>query len=324
LLSDFVQEARAQRQPVQISEERIQQIAEQAGLAYEQREGVAPGQIDPLFGTKEVYPLRAAPASAVAPESRVVELERKRAERPVSKAEMVEIVRREREARGETAPPKPTRAKARLDEMRLDEAEARLGTATGETPLQTAVRRLRSLPEGDLRKAELESRVQAEFERQVAAGGRVNRGLAPEAEFGEKPKAMNVMDVSRPRAVTQPLLPDWVQPNVALRAIAGPVRAIAKAPESKFRETQGIREERKPTETTMEKPFNTVAMLRAWDKVLERPSSATQGVIARIAGRLGITPDKLTRTTAYRAAALEQALKDPEVAKEVMANVAAP
>jgi hypothetical protein len=65
-------------------------------------------------------------------------------------------------------------------------------------------------------------------------------------------------------------------------------------------------------------------MLRAWDKVLERPSSATQGVIARIAGRLGITPDKLTRTTAYRAAALEQALKDPEVAKEVMANVAAP
>jgi hypothetical protein len=36
---------------------------------------------------------------------------------------------------------------------------------------------------------------------------------------------------------------------------------------------------------------------------------------------MGITPDKLTRVSAYRAAALEQALKDPEVAKEVMSNV---
>ena len=174
------------------------------------------------------------------------------------------------------------------------------------------------------RRAELDAQTQAEFERQVAAGGRTLQGLAPEADFGEKPEFMNVMDVSRARAATQPRLPDWVQPNVALRAIAGPVRAIAQAPESRFKETQGIREERKPTETTMEKPFNAVAMLRAWDKVLERPSDATKGVIARIAGRLGITPDKLTRTTAYRAAALEQALKDPEVAKEVMANVAAP
>jgi hypothetical protein len=174
------------------------------------------------------------------------------------------------------------------------------------------------------RRSELEAQTQAEFERQVAAGGNVLRGVAPGAEYGEKPEFMNVMDVSRARAATQPRLPDWVQPNVALRAIAGPVRAIAKAPESRFKETQGIREERRPTETTMEKPYNAVAMLRAWDKVLERPSDATKGVIARIAGRLGITPDKLTRTTAYRAAALEQALKDPEVAKKILANVNAP
>jgi hypothetical protein len=174
------------------------------------------------------------------------------------------------------------------------------------------------------REAELEAQTRAEFERQVAAGGRVLQGLAPEAEYGEKPKFMNVMDVGRARAATQPLLPDWVQPSVALRAIAGPVRALARAPESKFQETQGIQEARRPTETTMEKPYSTVAMLRAWDKVLERPSDATKGVLARVADRLGITYDKLTKTTAYRAAALEQALKDPEVAKEVMANVAAP
>ena len=146
--------------------------------------------------------------------------------------------------------------------------------------------------------------------------------MAPGAEYGEKPEFMNVMDVGCARGATQPLLPDWVQPNVALRTVAGPVRALVRAPESKFRETQGIREERRPTETTMEKPYSTVAMLRAWDKVLERPSDATKGVLARVADRMGITYDKLTKTTAYRAAALEQALKDPEVAKEVMANVA--
>jgi hypothetical protein len=181
--------------------------------------------------------------------------------------------------------------------------------------------RLAMAPE---RRAELDAQTQAEFERQVAAGGNVLRGVAPGVEYGEKPEFMNVMDVSRARAATQPRLPDWVQPNVALRAIAGPVRAIAKAPESRFKETQGIREERRPTETTMEKPYNAVAMLRAWDKVLERPSDATKGVLARVADRMGITYDKLLKNTAYRAAALEQALKDPEVAKQVMANVQAP
>jgi hypothetical protein len=130
------------------------------------------------------------------------------------------------------------------------------------------------------------------------------------------------MDVGRARAATETILPDWMKPSVAGRILAGPVRALAKAPESKFRETQGVREERRPAETTMEKPYSTVAMLRAWDKVLERPSDATKGVLARVADRMGITYDKLTKTTAYRAAALEQALKDPEVAKEVMANVA--
>lgn len=324
LLADFVQEARAQQKPVQIPEERIREIAEQAGLAYERREGVAPGQIDPLFGTQETYPLIAAPASAVAPESRVVALERRRAEKPVTKAQMVEIVRREREARGERAPTEPTSAQARLRQLRQEEAEARLGTATGETPLQIVVRRLRELPEGDPRKAELESRVQAEFERQVAAGGRVNQGLAAEAEYGEKPPLFNPMKPTRIGAASKVQLPDWVQPTVLARAITGPVRASIKAPESKFKETQAVREERRPTESAMEKPFSAVAMLRAWDKVLERPSEKTMGALARVADRMGITYDKLLKTTAYRAAALEQALKDPEVAKEVMANVNAP
>ena len=55
--------------------------------------------------------------------------------------------------------------------------------------------------------------------------------------------------------------------------------------------------------------------------VLERPSDKAKGSLARIADRMGITYDRLLKNTAYRAAALEQALKDPEVAKEVMANV---
>lgn len=166
--------------------------------------------------------------------------------------------------------------------------------------------------------AELEAQTQAEFERQVAAGGRTLRGLAPEADYGEKPKFMNVMDVGRARAATQPLLPDWVQPNVALRTMAGPVRALAKAPESEFRSTQAVRGERRPTETTMEKPFDTVAMLRAFDKVLERPSPRTTGILANIANRFGLTYDQLTKTTAYRAALLEQVLKDPEARDEVL------
>jgi hypothetical protein len=102
---------------------------------------------------------------------------------------------------------------------------------------------------------------------------------------------------------------------------AGLLRASAKAPQSKLSEVQEATSPLRPTQATLERPYNAVAMLRAWDKVLEAPSSATRGVIARIADRLGITPDKLTRTTAYRAAALEQALRDPEVRDEVLANL---
>ena len=174
------------------------------------------------------------------------------------------------------------------------------------------------------RRAELDAQTQAEFERQVRAGGRLLQGRAPEAEYGEKPPFFDPMNPMRSTAVIAPKLPDWVKPAVAGKVAAGVFRGTAKAPQSKFTEVQEATNPLRPSQGTLERPYNAVAMLRAWDKVLERPSDATRGVIARIADRLGITPDKLTRTTAYRAAALEQALKDPEVAKEVMANVAAP
>jgi hypothetical protein len=174
------------------------------------------------------------------------------------------------------------------------------------------------------RRAELDAQTQAEFERQVAAGGRVLQGRAPEADYGEKAPFFDPMNPRRETAVIAPKLPDWVKPVVAGKLSTGLLRASAKAPQSKLSEVQEATNPLRPSQGTLERPYNAVAMLRAWDKVLERPSDATKGVIARIAGRLGITPDKLTRTTAYRAAALEQALKDPEVAKEVMANVNAP
>lgn len=173
-------------------------------------------------------------------------------------------------------------------------------------------------------RAELEAQVQAEFERQVKAGGRSLQGLAPEAEYGEKPPFFDPMRPTRLRAATQPLLPDWMQPSVAGRIIAGPVRALTQVPQSEFRETQRVETAKRPTEDVMARPYNTVAMLRAWDKVLERPSDATKGVLARVADRMGITYDRLLKNTAYRAAALEQALKDPEVRKDIMANVQAP
>jgi hypothetical protein len=286
---DYFKEAQAQQRPPALPEERVREIAEEAGLDYK-----GP---DEQYGTQVRHPMKLSPSSAVAPVGRDVALARKLEQK--TRGQVLDEV---------------------LSERRLSVAPD-IANVTGETPLQAAVRRLRALPEGDRRRAELEAQVQGEFERQVAAGGNVLRGVAPGAEYGEKPEFMNVMDVGRPRAATQPLLPDWIQPNVALRTVAGPVRALVRAPESKFRETQGIREERRPAETTMEKPYSTVAMLRAWDKVLERPSDATKSVLARVADRLGITYDKLTKTTAYRAAALEQALKDPEVAKEVMSNV---
>ena len=217
------------------------------------------------------------------------------------------------EARTKTAPPPVPEARQR----ELAEA-AGLEYAGPDTSFGKPIRhRLALSPE---RRAELDAQTQAEFERQVKAGGRSLQGLAPEAEYGEKPPFFDPMSPTRLRAATQPVLPDWVQPSVALRAIAGPVRALAKAPQSEFQETQRVESTRRPTEDVMARPYNTVAMLRAWDKVLEKPSPAVQGVLARLSDRLGIPYDRMLKTTAWRAAGLAQALKDPEVAKEVMAN----
>jgi hypothetical protein len=221
------------------------------------------------------------------------------------------------EARTKTKPPSVPEARQR----ELAEA-AGLEYAGPDTSFGKPTRhQLAMAPE---RRAELDAQTQAEFERQVAAGGRVLQGRAPEADYGEKAPFFDPMNPRRETAVIAPKLPDWVKPVVAGKLSTGLLRASAKAPQSKLSEVQEATNPLRPSQGTLERPYNAVAMLRAWDKVLERPSDATKGVIARIAGRLGITPDKLTRTTAYRAAALEQALKDPEVAKEVMANVNAP
>ncbi len=221
------------------------------------------------------------------------------------------------EARVKTAPPPVPEARQR----ELAEA-AGLEYAGSDERFGKPVRhRLAMAPE---RRAELDAQTQAEFERQVAAGGRVLQNRAPEVDYGEKAPFFDPMNPRRETAVIAPKLPDWVKPVVAGRLATGLLRASAKAPQSKLSEVQEATSPVRPTQATLERPYNAVAMLRAWDKVLEAPSSATRGVIARIADRLGITPDKLTRTTAYRAAALEQALKDPEVAKEVVANVQVP
>jgi hypothetical protein len=221
------------------------------------------------------------------------------------------------EARVKTKPPPVP--EARLRQMA---EEAGLDYAGPDTAFGSPTRhRLAMSPE---RRAELDAQTQAEFERQVAAGGRLLQGRAPEAEYGEKPPFFDPMNPMRSTAVISPKLPDWVKPAVAGKVAAGVFRGTAKAPQSKFTEVQEATNPLRPSQGTLERPYNAVAMLRAWDKVLEAPSSATRGVIARISDRLGITPDKLTRTAAYRAAALEQALKDPEVAKEVMANVRQP
>jgi len=289
---DYFKEAQAQQRPPALPEERMRELADEAGLAY--------GGPDEKYGTRVHHSMKLSPASAVAPVGRDVALAR----------------RLEQKTRGQV-----------LDEVLSERKLSAIpdtANVTGETPLQAAVRRLRSLPEGDRRRAGLEAEVQGEFERQVAAGGRLLQGRAPEAEYGEKPPFFDPMNPMRSTAVISPKLPDWVKPAVAGKIAAGVFRGTAKAPQSKFTEVQEATNPLRPSQGTLERPYNAVAMLRAWDKVLERPSSATQGVIARIAGRLGITPDKLTRTTAYRAAALEQALKDPEVAKEVMANVRQP
>ena len=218
------------------------------------------------------------------------------------------------EARVKTAPPPVPAARQR----ELAEA-AGLEYAGPDASFGAPKRhRLAMAPE---RRAELEAQTQAEFERQVQAGGRLLQGRAPEAEYGEKAPFFDPMNPRRETAVFAPKLPDWVKPVVAGKLAAGVFRGTARAPQSKFTEVQEATNPLRPTQATLERPYNAVAMLRAWDKVLEAPSDATRGVIARVADRLGITPDKLTRTTAYRAAALEQALRDPEVRDEVLAKL---
>lgn len=218
------------------------------------------------------------------------------------------------EARVKTAPPSVPEARQR----ELAEA-AGLEYAGTDTSFGKPVRhRLAMAPE---RRAELDAQTQAEFERQVSAGGRVLQGRAPEADYGEKPPFFDPMNPMRSTAVIAPKLPDWVKPAVAGKIAAGVFRGTARAPQSKFTEVQEATNPLRPSQGTLERPYNAVAMLRAWDKVLERPSDATRSVIARIADRMGITPDKLIRTTAYRAAALEQALKEPKVRDEVLSAI---
>jgi hypothetical protein len=218
------------------------------------------------------------------------------------------------EARTKTKPPPVPEARLR----RLAE-EAGLEYGGADAAYGAPVRHRLSMPPE--RRAELEAQAKAEFERQVAAGGNLLQGRAPEVDYGEKAPFFDPLNPMRMTAVVAPKLPDWVKPAVAGRIAASVFRGTAKAPQSKFTEVQEATNPLRPTQATLERPYNAVAMLRAWDKVLERPSDATRSVLARIADRMGITPDKLIRTTAYRAAALEQALKEPKVRDEVLSAI---
>ena len=286
---DYLGAAREGQKGPSVPEERLRELASEAGLEFK--------GTDEQYGQRDEHDLKLAPSSAVAPVGRDVALARKLEQK--TRGQVLDDV---------------------LSERRLSAAPD-IANVTGETPLQAAVRRLRALPEGDRRRVELEAQVKNEFERQVAAGGNLLQGRAPEVDYGEKPPFFDPLNPRRETAVFAPKLPDWVKPAVAGRIAAGVFRGTAKAPQSKFTEVQEATNPLRPTQATLERPYNAVAMLRAWDKVLERPSDATRSVLARIADRMGITPDKLIRTTAYRAAALEQALKEPKVRDEVLSAI---
>ncbi len=316
LLADFEQEARAARERPLVPEERIRAIAEEAGLDYSQKPSDIPeGRIDPGFGQRVDYPLKAAPASAVAPESRVVALDRQRAERPMTKAQRVQAILEERAAQGDVLPEPPTKAQARLQQLRLEQAEGKMGTATGETPQDAMMRRLM-----EERPEALEQLVREAVEREVVAGGRAVSGLRSQGEIpGEKPAFMDPMQAGKLRVLYETSVPDNIKPMIGFRKFLGIVRGSANLPESKFRELQAVRPGAVPSETRLARPLELNALLRAWDKALAE-KTVPPGFLAR----QGVTYKDLQGDLALRARSLGQALEDPETREYLLGLLPSP
>jgi len=316
LLADFAKEARAARAPVEIPEARIRAIAEKAGLDYRRTKDLPKGRVDPEFGTEIVYPLKAAPASAVAPESRVVALERERAERPITKAEMVETIRREREARGEAPPVPPTSAEARLRALRLEQAEGRLGTATGESPRDVLLRQMT-----EDRPERLEPAVQARMAAELAAARRTVGGLSPTTvQPGEQ--SSGILEPSTGRILYETLVPQEVRPFVSLRRFlpgtgGGAVRVTE--PKRSLPEYASVREGEIPTETRLERPLQLQALTDSWLQLL-RTERTPQTAIEKFARGLGKTTDEFVSTPSLALESLKLALQENEAAKAAKAK----
>ena len=312
LLADFEKEARKALAPVEIPEARIRAIAEKAGLDYRRTKDLPKGRIDPEFGTEIVYPLKAAPSSAVAPESRVVALERERAEKPVTKAQMVETVRREREARGEVPLAKPVKAEDRLRQLRLEQAEGRLGTATGESPQQVLMRQLT-----EERPAALEPAVQARMAQELAAARRTVGGLSPTTtQPGERPSG--ILEPSTGRILYETLVPEEVRPFVSLRRFmpgtgGGAVRVTE--PKRSLPEYAGVREGEIPTETRLERPLQLQALTDSWLRML-RTERDPRTAIERFARGVGKTVDEFVSTPSLALESLKLALQEHEATKD--------
>jgi hypothetical protein len=316
LLADFEKEARSALAPVEIPEARIRAIAEKAGLDYRRTKDLPKGRVDPEFGTEVVYPLKAAPSSAVAPESRVVALERERAERPVTKAEMVETVRREREARGEVPPAKPVKAEDRLRQLRLEQAEGRLGTATGETPKQVIARQLT-----EDRPAALEPAVQARMAAELAAARRTVGGLSPTTvQPGERPSG--ILEPSTGRILYETLFPEEARPFVSLRRFmpgAGGGAVRVTEPKRSLPEYSSVREGEIPTETRLERPLQLQALTDSWLRML-RTEREPRTAIQKFARGLGKTVDEFVSTPSLALESLNLALREYEATKNKKAQ----
>jgi hypothetical protein len=312
LLADFEKEARTALAPVEIPEARIRSIAAKAGLDYRRTKDLPKGRVDPEFGTEVVYPLKAAPSSAVAPESRVVALERERAERPVTKAQMVETVRREREARGEVSPAKPVKAEDRLRQIRLEQAEGRLGTATGETPKQVITRQLT-----EDRPAALEPAVQARMAQELAAARRTVGGLSPTAaQPGERPSG--ILEPSTGRILYETLFPEEARPFVSLRRFmpgAGGGAVRVTEPKRSLPEYSSVREGEIPTETRLERPLQLQALTDSWLRML-RTERDPRTSIERFARGVGKTVDEFVSTPSLALESLKLALQEHEATKD--------
>jgi hypothetical protein len=311
LLADFEKEARAARAPVEIPEARIRALAEKAGLDYRRTKDLPKGRVDPEFGTEIIYPLKAAPSAAVAPESPAVALERKRAERPVTKAEMVETVRRERESRGEVPSAKPVKAEDRLRQLRLEQAEGRLGTATGETPKQVITRQLT-----EDRPAALEPAVQARMAQELAAARRTVGGLSPtNVQPGERPSG--ILEPSTGRILYETLVPEEVRPFVSLRRFmpgAGGGAVRVTEPKRSLPEYASVREGEIPTETRLERPLQLQALTDSWLRML-RTERDPQTAVQKFAHVLGKTVDEFVSTPSLALESLKLALQENEAAK---------